>query len=125
MGIVAHYYIDVELQGILQAMKEEHSTSVAIADSLAMGDYAVKICENGATSIACVGVDFMDKSVRSICLIPLFSKTKNSSKYILEIYASIIITYKRNHRIAYLKKLHLQKVCCKNLLQLKTLTEKL
>ena len=66
MGIVAHYYIDVELQGILQAMKEEHSTSVAIADSLAMGDYAVKICENGATSIACLGVDFMVKLVEAI-----------------------------------------------------------
>ena len=64
--IVAHYYIDVELQGILQVMKEKHGTLVAILDSLAIGDYAVKICENGATSIACLGVDFMVKSVQAI-----------------------------------------------------------
>ena len=52
MGIVAHYYMDVELQGVLTAVqKEQQLTSnksnpmVAIADSLAMGDFAVKMCE--------------------------------------------------------------------------------
>jgi quinolinate synthase len=65
MGVVAHYYMDVELQGILQAIKEQNG-AVAIADSLAMGDYAVQMCENGATSIACLGVDFMAESVQAI-----------------------------------------------------------
>ena len=46
-GIVAHYYMDVELQGVLHAVKgklakEATSSSsisrIAIADSLAMGD---------------------------------------------------------------------------------------
>jgi len=73
MGIVAHYYMDVELQGVLTAVqKEQQLTSnksnpmVAIADSLAMGDFAVKMCEEGAEAIACLGVDFMSESVATI-----------------------------------------------------------
>eukprot|EP01083_Nonionella_stella_P068290 181222_1 len=71
MGVVAHYYMDVELQGILTSLQKEQlktsdSSRIAIADSLAMGDYAVKMCEEGATSIACLGVDFMSESVATI-----------------------------------------------------------
>lgn len=71
MGVVAHYYMDVELQGILEAIKVQqmHITPtpfIAVADSLAMGDLAVKMCANGATSIACLGVDFMAESVAAI-----------------------------------------------------------
>lgn len=71
MGVVAHYYMDVELQGILTSLQKEQlktsdSSRIAIADSLAMGDYAVKMCEDGATSIACLGVDFMSESVATI-----------------------------------------------------------
>lgn len=63
MGVVAHYYMDVELQGVLQALNFEH---VFIADSLAMGDAAVRMCEKGCTSISVLGVDFMAESVRAI-----------------------------------------------------------
>ena len=71
MGVVAHYYMDVELQGVLTAIQKEQLQSgekskIAIADSLAMGDFAVKMCEEGATSIACLGVDFMSESVATI-----------------------------------------------------------
>jgi len=71
MGVVAHYYMDVELQGVLtsiqkQQLKETNSSRIAIADSLAMGDFAVKMCQDGATSIACLGVDFMSESVATI-----------------------------------------------------------
>jgi len=71
MGVVAHYYMDVELQGVLtsiqtQQMNENGSSRIAIADSLAMGDFACKMCEEGATSIACLGVDFMSESVATI-----------------------------------------------------------
>ena len=71
MGVVAHYYMDVELQGVLTAVQKEQlkngkSSRIAIADSLAMGDFAVKMCEDGATSIACLGVDFMSESVATI-----------------------------------------------------------
>lgn len=70
MGIVAHYYMDVELQGILQALKNSHpdlKERIHIADSLAMGDFAVNMCKNeGVESIICLGVDFMSESVQAI-----------------------------------------------------------
>jgi len=72
MGVVAHYYMDVELQGVLTAVQKEQELAgmdvgrVAIADSLAMGDFAVKMCQDGAASIACLGVDFMSESVATI-----------------------------------------------------------
>jgi quinolinate synthase len=75
MGIVAHYYMDVELQGVLTAVQKEQMKGsndkskiprIAIADSLAMGDWAVKMCQDGATSIVCLGVDFMSESVSTI-----------------------------------------------------------
>lgn len=71
MGVVAHYYMDVELQGVLttiqkQQLEETGKSRIAIADSLAMGDFAVQMCKDGATSIACLGVDFMSESVATI-----------------------------------------------------------
>jgi len=69
MGVVAHYYMDVELQGVLTAVKKQMDPSnprVEIADSLKMGDDAVKMCQDGATAIACLGVDFMSESVATI-----------------------------------------------------------
>jgi quinolinate synthase len=68
-GIVAHYYMDVELQGVLQAAaRQEPSLAhlIGVADSLAMGDMAVRMAESGASSIACLGVDFMSESVATI-----------------------------------------------------------
>ncbi|CAM9871540.1 unnamed protein product [Ectocarpus sp. 4 AP-2014] len=62
MGVVAHYYMDAELQGTLAALKWEH---VSVADSLAMGDAAVRMAEAGVSSVACLGVDFMAESVRA------------------------------------------------------------
>ena len=69
MGVVAHYYMDVELQAILNAARYQNNgpTKIAIADSLAMGDAAVKMVEEaGVKSIACLGVDFMAESVSAI-----------------------------------------------------------
>eukprot|EP00536_Pseudo-nitzschia_multiseries_P000799 jgi/Psemu1/179574/e_gw1.10.138.1 len=70
IGIVAHYYMDVELQGILQALKNSHPQlkhRIGIADSLKMGDQAVDMCrEHGVTSVVCLGVDFMSESVQAI-----------------------------------------------------------
>jgi quinolinate synthase len=64
MAIVAHFYMDVELQGVLQALPNQGR--VFIADSLAMGDAAVRMCEDGAEAIVCLGVDFMSESVSAI-----------------------------------------------------------
>lgn len=70
MGIVAHYYMDVELQGILQSLKKSHPElkhRIGIADSLKMGDQAVDMCrDHGVTSVVCLGVDFMSESVQAI-----------------------------------------------------------
>lgn len=70
MGIVAHYYMDVELQGVLQALKQSHPNlehRIGIADSLKMGDLAVEMCQKyGVTSVVCLGVDFMSESVQAI-----------------------------------------------------------
>jgi quinolinate synthase len=64
MAICAHFYMDVELQGVLQALPDQ--SKVFIGDSLAMGDAAVRMCEEGAEAVAVLGVDFMSESVRSI-----------------------------------------------------------
>jgi quinolinate synthase len=70
IGIVAHYYMDVELQGILQSLKNSHPElkhRIGIADSLKMGDQAVDMCrDHGVTSVVCLGVDFMSESVQAI-----------------------------------------------------------
>jgi|EP01082_Thalassiosira_pseudonana_P013837 quinolinate synthase len=84
VGIVAHYYMDVELQGVLHAVKRRqlqllqqandapsHGIPpfplVAIADSLKMGDDAVQMCQqSNVDSIICLGVDFMSESVAAI-----------------------------------------------------------
>jgi len=93
VGIVAHYYMDVELQGVLHAIKRRQmellhqqklqeedggvadSSSrripeyplVSISDSLKMGDDAVQMCtKNNVNSIICLGVDFMSESVSAI-----------------------------------------------------------
>jgi len=93
VGIVAHYYMDVELQGVLHAIKRRqmellHQQQlqeedggvidsgsrripeyplVSISDSLKMGDDAVQMCtKNNVNSIICLGVDFMSESVSAI-----------------------------------------------------------
>jgi len=66
-GIVAHYYMDVELQGVLQAVSKLLPGRVGIADSLKMGDMAVEMVEQkGVKAVACLGVDFMSESVSAI-----------------------------------------------------------
>jgi len=80
IGIVAHYYMDVELQGVLHAVRQRqmqlHSDGaenvpstplVAVADSLKMGDDATDMCRHaGVRAVICLGVDFMSESVNAI-----------------------------------------------------------
>merc|ERR1711998_473703 len=63
MGVVAHFYMDPELQGLLAGVDWPH---IVVADSLVMGDSAVRMAEAGASVIAVLGVDFMTESVRAI-----------------------------------------------------------
>lgn len=62
MGVVAHFYMDPELQGILSSLTWPHTF---IADSLAMGEAAAKMAAKGIQSVAVLGVDFMSESVRA------------------------------------------------------------
>jgi quinolinate synthase len=62
VGVVAHFYMDAELQGVLSACSSPH---VHIADSLQMAERAVRMAEQGARAIAVLGVDFMSENVRA------------------------------------------------------------
>ena len=63
IGIVAHYYMDVELQGILSSCSWPH---IRISDSLLMADTAVEMAEEGVEHIIVLGVDFMSENVRAV-----------------------------------------------------------
>jgi quinolinate synthase len=63
VGLVAHFYMDVELQGVLSALSWP---LVHIADSLAMADHAVRMVAKGAERIVVLGVDFMSENVRAV-----------------------------------------------------------
>ncbi|GIL75943.1 hypothetical protein Vretimale_5515 [Volvox reticuliferus] len=65
IGVVAHFYMDPEVQGVLSAAGELWP-HVAISDSLVMADTAVRMAEAGCRSICVLGVDFMSENVRAI-----------------------------------------------------------
>uniref|UniRef100_A0ACD5Y5F0 Uncharacterized protein n=1 Tax=Avena sativa TaxID=4498 RepID=A0ACD5Y5F0_AVESA len=65
IGIVAHFYMDPEVQGILTAAKRQWP-HIHISDSLVMSDSAVQMAEAGCKYIAVLGVDFMSENVRAI-----------------------------------------------------------
>ncbi|HLT36152.1 MAG TPA: quinolinate synthase NadA [Enhygromyxa sp.] len=62
-GIVAHFYMDAELQGALYACDWPH---IHVSDSLVMADRAVAMARAGASEIVVLGVDFMSENVRAI-----------------------------------------------------------
>ena len=63
VGVVAHFYMDAELQGVLSACKHSH---IFVADSLLMADHAVTMAEAGVSAIVVLGVDFMSENVRAV-----------------------------------------------------------
>ncbi|KAK9864833.1 hypothetical protein WJX84_004116 [Apatococcus fuscideae] len=65
IGVVAHFYMDPEVQGVL-SQAAERWPHINISDSLAMADRAVKMAEEGCKAIAVLGVDFMSENVRAI-----------------------------------------------------------
>ncbi|XP_020107209.1 quinolinate synthase, chloroplastic-like isoform X1 [Ananas comosus] len=65
IGVVAHFYMDPEVQGILTAAKRQWP-HIHISDSLVMADAAVKMAEAGCQYITVLGVDFMSENVRAI-----------------------------------------------------------
>eukprot|EP00878_Enallax_costatus_P017140 GHUV01017996.1.p1 GENE.GHUV01017996.1~~GHUV01017996.1.p1 ORF type:complete len:608 (+),score=183.54 GHUV01017996.1:527-2350(+) len=65
IGVVAHFYMDPQVQGVLSAAAESWP-HIHISDSLVMADAAVSMAKAGCTSIAVLGVDFMSENVRAI-----------------------------------------------------------
>jgi quinolinate synthase len=63
IGVVAHFYMDAELQGVLSACDWPH---IHVSDSLAMADAAVKMAEAGVGAVVVLGVDFMSENVRAV-----------------------------------------------------------
>jgi quinolinate synthase len=61
-GVVAHFYMDAEVQGTLSACRWPH---IHVADSLQMAERAVQMAERGARAIVVLGVDFMSENVRA------------------------------------------------------------
>ena len=65
IGVVAHFYMDPEVQGVLMRAKEgwEH---IHISDSLAMAGKACEMAAAGCTTICVLGVDFMSENIRAM-----------------------------------------------------------
>ena len=63
VGIVAHFYMDPELQGVLARCTWPH---IHVSDSLLMADSAITMAEAGVTSVIVLGVDFMSENVRAM-----------------------------------------------------------
>ncbi len=62
-GVVAHFYMDAELQGVLYACDWPH---IHVSDSLVMADRALAMVRAGAKVIVVLGVDFMSENVRAV-----------------------------------------------------------
>lgn len=65
IGVVAHFYMDPEVQGILTAAQKQWP-HIYISDSLVMADAALKMAKAGCKFITVLGVDFMSENVRAI-----------------------------------------------------------
>ncbi|CAD7700756.1 unnamed protein product [Ostreobium quekettii] len=65
VGVVAHFYMDPQVQGVLTAAADEWP-HIQISDSLLMADAAVRMADAGCRYIAVLGVDFMSENVRAI-----------------------------------------------------------
>ncbi|KAA8542209.1 hypothetical protein F0562_023361 [Nyssa sinensis] len=65
IGVVAHFYMDPEVQGVLTAAQKQWP-HIHISDSLVMADSAVMMAKAGCQFITVLGVDFMAENVRAI-----------------------------------------------------------
>ncbi|MEZ4249668.1 MAG: quinolinate synthase NadA [Polyangiales bacterium] len=71
IGVVAHFYMDPELQGVLanvQAGGDGHEAWpwIHVSDSLVMADKAVEMAEGGCQAVVVLGVDFMSENARAM-----------------------------------------------------------
>lgn len=95
IGVVAHFYMDPEVQGILTAA-QKHWPHIYISDSLVMADTAVKMAQAGCQYITVLGVDFMSENVRGILDQAGFEKV-----YILVLLVFLLWNYRSYDLILY------------------------
>ena len=104
IGVVAHFYMDPLVQGVLTAAKKDWP-HIHISDSLVMADSAVKMAEGGCEAIAVLGVDFMSENVRAIldeagysnvkvCFLNYTSMASGHTTLMSRCLISIAISYK-------------------------------
>ena len=63
IGIVAHFYMDPELQGVLAGCSWPH---IGVSDSLLMADRGIEMVQAGCEKIVVLGVDFMSENARAM-----------------------------------------------------------
>jgi quinolinate synthase len=101
IGLVAHYYMDSEIQGVLRHLMYQH---IHIADSLQMGNAAIEMAKAGVKSIVVMGVDFMSENIRALLdangfkHIPLYRLRKE------EIGCTLASAAEKKEYLAYLTK---------------------
>lgn len=84
IGVVAHFYMDPEVQGVLTAAQKQWP-HIRISDSLVMADTAVRMAEAGCEYITVLGVDFMSENVRAIL------DQAGYEKVFLDLYSLILL----------------------------------
>ena len=89
IGVVAHFYMDPEVQGILTAAQKQWP-HIHISDSLVMADTAVKMAKAGCQFITVLGVDFMSENVRAILDQAGFSEVCISLVFVFSILKIVI-----------------------------------
>eukprot|EP00899_Mesostigma_viride_P003049 jgi/Mesvir1/12745/Mv20420-RA.1 len=66
ISVVAHFYMDPQVQGVLSSAAELWP-HILISDSLLMADRAVRmVADSGCQRVVVLGVDFMSENVRAI-----------------------------------------------------------
>lgn len=63
IGVVAHFYMDPQLQGVLAGCEWPH---IGVSDSLKMADRGIAMVEAGCEAIVVLGVDFMSENARAM-----------------------------------------------------------
>jgi quinolinate synthase len=103
IGVVAHFYMDPELQGVLASCTHPH---IHVSDSLVMADRAVKMAKEGAERIIVLGVDFMSENVRAMLDVAGFSHVPVYRAAEAEIGCSLAEAAESGAYRAYLDRAH-------------------
>jgi quinolinate synthase len=103
IGVVAHFYMDPELQGVLASCTHPH---IHVSDSLVMADRAVKMAKEGAERIIVLGVDFMSENVRAMLDVAGFSHVPVYRAAEAEIGCSLAEAAESAAYRAYLERAH-------------------